>query len=57
MLAGVLASAPDAAAAMARKASKLHRRTRERLKSAKEAIDWAEKEALDWAEKVIFLNL
>jgi hypothetical protein len=43
MLAGVLASAPDATAAMARKAGKLHRRTRERLKSAKKAIDRAEK--------------
>jgi hypothetical protein len=49
MLAGVLASAPDAAAAMARKAAgKLHRRRRDRLKSAKEAIDRA--------EKVIFLT-
>jgi hypothetical protein len=49
MLAGVLASAPDATAAMVRKASKLDRRTRERLKSAKKAIDRA--------EKVIFLDL
>jgi hypothetical protein len=50
MLAGVLASAPDAKAAAATSAAgKIHRRERDRLKSAKEAIDRA--------EKVIFLNL